>query len=707
MKTAQLGSIRFLQILMAGSVVLPIVLFGCASWLNFRASYRAADERIERSLTILHEQSSYLFRSADLLLLSANQLLGSKNDDEIITNESQYHVLLEQLAQTVPQIRSIWIFAADGSPLVSSRIFPVPKSFSNRDRDYFQAHVDRDAGLFVGGVVDPKVPGEAIFSLSRRRSENIFSGVIAIAIRPTDIQRFYEAIGTLTGSYFALLRNDGAFLARYPTPTVLGLTLTGTSATRRAIAVQPETGILSLNSQTDGVDRRMGYERVKEFPLYVLAGIEEKAIRNEWLSHMTSYLIFGLPATSAMFFAIFYGMRRTKRLYKEAAAREAAEAALRQSQKMEAVGQLTGGVAHDFNNLLTIVMGNLAIAKKIIENQGEAISDRLRTAVTHAAEGAKRAATLTQRLLAFSRQQPLNPRIIDVNAALKEMSLLFQKALGENNSLEVVGSAGAWKVEIDPTQLEVALLNLVINSRDAMPDRGKVTVEVSNIHLDEAYSLKYADVKPGQYVSISVSDTGVGMPESVIARAFEPFFTTKPPGQGTGLGLSQVFGFIKQSGGHVTIYSELKHGTTVKMYFPRAYREVDRSEPKAPAEAIRGQGERVLVVEDDHDVRKFVSESLMELGYQVTQASSGEQAMEVSNQKEFDAVLTDVVMPGMNGRELAAAISARSPNIKILYMTGYSRNAIVHHGRLDAGVVLLQKPFSREELSVRLRSALM
>ncbi len=450
----------------------------------------------------------------------------------------------------------------------------------------------------------------------------------------------------------------------------------------------------------------MGYAKLPPFDLLVLAGIDERIITRDWLGQMSSYLIFGVPAMGAVFAALLFGMRRTRKLYNEAAAREAAEQALRQSQKMEAVGQLTGGIAHDFNNLLTIILGNLAVATSAIPKTGEGVSDRVRRAVANAKEGAQRAATLTQRLLAFSRQQPLSPQVVDINAVLRSAVPLLQRALGESCQLEMVFAAGAWNAEIDSSQMEVALLNLVLNARDAMQENGKVTVECGNIYIDELYAAKQPDLKPGQYVVISVSDTGSGMTAETLSRAFDPFFTTKPAGQGTGLGLSQVFGFIKQSGGHVSIYSEVNQGTTVKLYLPRAYGQAHKVEIEYRPSAKRGNGEQILVVEDDRDVRQFVAEGLTELNYKVTTVDSAEQALLHLKAHSVALVITDIVMPGKNGRQLADEASAFLPALKFIFMTGYSRNAIVHHGRLDPDVDLLQKPFTHEQLARQVAAAI-
>jgi PAS domain S-box-containing protein len=387
---------------------------------------------------------------------------------------------------------------------------------------------------------------------------------------------------------------------------------------------------------------------------------------------------------------------------------ETAREQLYQSQKMDAVGQLTGGVAHDFNNLLTIIIGNLDGAKRALESRQAGAEARLLRAIDQSLVGAHRAARLTAHLLAFSRRQPLEAKVLDVNKLLRHLSTFLKPSLGEQVQLEVVGAGGVWQVEADETQLETAVLNLALNARDAMPDGGKVTIEASNTFLDEIYCSKNTEVRPGQYVEISVTDSGLGMSADVAGRAFEPFFTTKEAGQGTGLGLSQVYGFVKQIGGHVKIYSEAGHGTTVKIYLPRVQGAAAAGEPdlqNAKMPAAQG-GESILVVEDDDDVRAFIAETLRELNYIVFQAIDAPSAMRILESERVDLMLTDVILPGRNGRELADAAAKKRPGLKVLFMTGYSRNAIVHNGRLDQGVNMIQKPFSQAALAAKIRNRL-
>jgi signal transduction histidine kinase/CheY-like chemotaxis protein len=397
-------------------------------------------------------------------------------------------------------------------------------------------------------------------------------------------------------------------------------------------------------------------------------------------------------------------------LQEEIAQREQAEAALRQSQKMEVIGQLTGGVAHDFNNLLQVVLGSLERLRVLAMRGNGRLDPSMDRMVNAAMHAGQRAATLTQRLLAFSRRQSLAPRLLDLNKLVAGMSDLLARTLGEQVHVETVLAGGLWRVLADENQMENALLNLAVNARDAMPAGGKLTIETANAHLDEFYARAEEEVLPGQYVQVAVTDTGSGMRPEVVEKVFEPFFTTKDIGKGTGLGLSQVYGFIKQSGGHVKIYSEPGQGTTVKMYLPRL---LNPAEEDAPSVNVRTmpQGRMadcILVVEDEDAVRALTVDTLVDLGYSVLQASNGSAALSVlAREPAVKLLFTDVGLPGgMNGRQLADAARIARPGLKVLFTTGYARNAIVHHGRLDPGVELIGKPFSAVDLANRVRAML-
>jgi len=379
------------------------------------------------------------------------------------------------------------------------------------------------------------------------------------------------------------------------------------------------------------------------------------------------------------------------------------EEALRQSQKMEAVGQLTGGIAHDFNNLLTGITGSLELMQTRMSQGRMTDLDRYMAAAQGAA---KRAAALTHRLLAFSRRQTLDPKPTDVNALVHGMEELVRRTVGPSVHIEVVGSAGLWPALVDPSQLENALLNLCINARDAMPDGGRITVETANRWLDDRIA-RERDMPPGQYLSLCVTDTGTGMAPDVVAKAFEPFFTTKPIGQGTGLGLSMIYGFVRQSGGQVRIYSEVGQGTTVCIYLPRHHGDVTDTEgmPDLAGAPRAGWGETVLVIDDEPSIRMLVTEVLEDLGYAAIEAADGPSGLRVlQSDARIDLLVTDVGLPGgMNGRQVADAARVTRPGIKVLFITGYAENAAVGNGYLDAGMQVLTKPFLMEVLASRIK----
>ncbi|RWD69577.1 response regulator, partial [Mesorhizobium sp.] len=447
------------------------------------------------------------------------------------------------------------------------------------------------------------------------------------------------------------------------------------------------------------------------------------AARAERMEQIEGWLRIGsFAALLGIFLLGIYTIRQSSRRFREVAAaqdalsaknaallneidtREKAESQLRQVQKMEAVGQLTGGIAHDFNNMLAVITSAMNLAQRKLA-RGE---HDVQSFVEAAADAAARAANLTARLLAFSRQQPLAPQIVDANRLVTGMSNLLRRTLGHAIEIETVLAGGLWKTHADPNQVENAIINLAVNARDAMDEEGKLTIETANCHLDEAYAAAHPEVKAGQYVMIAVTDTGAGMAADIMAKAFEPFFTTKPATKGTGLGLSQVFGFVKQSGGHVKIYSEPGEGTTIRIYLPRFTGPEEAAPPvKTGGRSDVPATETVLLVEDDARVRASTVAALLELGYTVIEAAGGDEALEKLGQNAAIALmLTDIVMPGMNGRQLAERARKHSPSLKVVFMTGFTRNAVVHNGVLDHDVHFIAKPFTLEQLEAKLRDAL-
>lgn len=705
------GAAEASMVVAVAALVLPLLLFVGASWIAWQDTQRQAEERIARTLELLYTSVQTTFETEYLVVANVRALLEDYSDADIRANEGRLHDRLHRLVAGLPQVEDVWVMDEAGRPLVTANVFPLPAGLNFGDRGYYAEHRGGAQRVVSEPLRGRLKTGVEFFQYSERRqkADGSFNGVIAVSIAPSHFVEQFGRASDAKNYVAAIVRADGTMLARYP--GVPGPDkLDPGSGFMRAIAVEPDHGkYYTDRSSVDGVARVFLYRKLSDLPIYVVHGFAAQSIRAVWWDRMASHLIFGVPATIGLFFLALLASRRAmqegaalERLREEQARREVAEESLRQSQKLNAIGQLTAGIAHDFNNLLTGIGGALEmIARRI-----RPASDEVERFIELARSGVTRAATLTQRLLAFSRQQPLQIEAIDANRLVAGMSELLRRTLGEKVRIEPVLAGGLWRAMADVAQLESAILNLAINGRDAMPGGGTVTIETANAHLDDAYAAANVEVTPGQYVMIAVSDTGSGMDQATIARAFEPFFTTKQRGQGTGLGLSMTFGYVKQIGGHLKIYSEVGHGTTVKLYLPRAL-----AEPGAPPERTvppvgrAGGGPVVLLVEDDPVVREFGVSALRELGCRVFQATNADEALAVLEaHPEVVLLFTDIGLPGaMNGRQLAAAALGRWPRLQVLYTTGYTANAIVHHGVLDPGVNFIGKPFSIGALAAKIK----
>ncbi|CCE09969.1 putative sensor histidine kinase with a Response regulator receiver domain [Bradyrhizobium sp. STM 3843] len=692
MQLAQRNSLRLLRSMLVASLALPIALFVFAATVSYDSTHQEADREIERSLDVVHEHALKVFETIDRSLSETDEIVRGLQDADIRTHEQALHTRLRQLAEALPQMKSVWVFDAHGRALVNSVVYPAPDiDFS--DRDYFSAHVATNIGTFIGAALAPRPPyqGASFFGVSRRRQSDGggFAGVIQVSVLPDYFQQFYARLGRDPGSYFALRRVDGSALARFP------------ALAREPDAANPEvrvttgspSGLITAISPADGIERRIGYQRLAEYPLYVAAGLESSAIRNRWLATMSRHLIFGLPATALLFVFLTLALRRTERLYAEAARRLEVEEALKHGQRMEALGQLTGGVAHDFNNLLTVIrasadlLGRPNLPEERRQRYIDAISDTVR-----------RASKLTAQLLAFARRQALKPEIFDVGSSVTALRDMIKTLVGSRVEVVLVAGEEPCYVNADVGQFETALINMAVNARDAMAGQGQLTITV-RATAELPTPVAPHERPPLGYVAVVVDDTGVGIPEAQFSRIFEPFFTTKTIGHGTGLGLSQVFGFAKQSGGEVGVSSEVGHGATFTLYLPRAAAAVEPKAVRAGQGAtISGEGLSVLVVEDNIEVGRAATESLAELGYRTILVDNAKDALEelVGGTQRFDVVFTDVVMPGMTGLELAEEMRRLDLDMPVVLASGYS-HVLAQQGA--HGFELLQKPYSIEELS--------
>ena len=683
--------------MMVASVVLPLMLFGFAAWLNYRHEEGVADDRIERSLDILHEHTLKVFQTVEGAIAEVNEIVRGMTDDAIRADQPRLHERMKRIVEVLPQLRAIFLIDRDGRPLASSQLVQVPADLRSRERSFFNVHIAGDVGTYVSEVVEPRLAifGTPFFVLSRRRpsADGTFNGVIAVAVVPQYFEEFYALIGRSPGELYSLIRADGKFLARYPQPPDrLRAVGPGLEA---AVAEGRERAIRTGRSQIDGAERRVGYRKLEGFPVYAIAGIETSAIRGDWMSTMAGHLIFGVPATLFILLILAMALRRTRRLHAEAERREAAEAALRQAQRLEAIGHLTGGVAHDFNNLLMIVSGSAERLRR------DLTSEKHRRLLDMIMNATSRGESLTRQLLAFSRRQMLTPAVIDLTQRLPELKDMLTRSLRDDITTEVLVPDESCAVKVDPSELELALLNLAVNARDAMPNGGTLTITVKPVMLEGSATQEGLS---GDFVAIGVADTGSGIAPEILHHVFEPFFTTKEVGKGTGLGLSQVYGFAKQSGGTATVTSTVGRGTAITLYLPRTQELPAPSTAPMKAEAAPRRAGTVLVVEDSPEVAEVATAYFQQLGYMVKQVASANEALELlAKDAKIDLVFSDILMPGgMNGLELGHAIRRRDAAMPVLLATGYSDSA---RDAVEQGFIVLQKPFDLAALEQALREA--
>jgi two-component system, NtrC family, sensor kinase len=681
---------QLLQLLMAAAVVLPVALFLYLAWTNYRALDAVANERVERTLDVLQEHALRVFQTIDRTIAETDEVVRGLSDDDIRAREGELHLRLRQTQDSLPQIEGIWLFDRTGQALVAGTSYPVPRGLDHAERDHFKAHVADDVGTYIGDARTGRLASDVFFVVSRRRTDpsGAFNGVIAVTVPPTSLKDFYARIAQGTAVSAGLIRSGGTFLARYPSPGAGVPRLGAGNRFVDAVAAQPEEGRFTAVSQIDGVERRIAYRKLPGYDVYVQAGFANDALWADLFAALAGHLLFGIPATALLLILSYLALKHTRAFLSETHRREAAEAALKQAQRLEAIGQLTGGVAHDFNNLLMVVNGNVERLRRDLHDA------RHKRALDAIDKAARRGESLTRQLLTFSRRQTLAPTVIDPRNQLPKIRDMLQSSLRGDIAIALDIPSGLWPVRVDLGELELALLNLAINARDAMPNGGTLTLSARNTSLGGGIG---AEEPKGDFVALAVRDTGVGIPSDVLPKVFEPFFTTKEVGRGTGLGLSQVYGFAKQAGGTATVASELGRGTEITLYLPRCT-DVPLAREDETADRPDGSGHGIiLLVEDNAEIAEVSRSNLEELGYRVLHAPNADVALDiVERDRTIDLVFSDIVMPGpMSGLDLARRLRELRPGLPIVLTTGYS-SAL--QSAAPEGFTLLTKPYDLASL---------
>ncbi|NEV79126.1 response regulator [Rhodopseudomonas sp. BR0C11] len=698
MLTAQRDSLRLLRAILVASVVLPIALFSYASWLSYRTNEANADRQIDKTRDIITEHALKIFESVQRSIAETSEIVRGMSDEEIRANEATLHARLNRLIGGSEQIKSMWIFDKTGRPLINTMQFPSPRSDLS-DRDYFRVHVDNDIGLYVGRVLQPRPPfdGAPFFSVSRRRNapDGSFAGVIQTSVLPDYFEGFYAKVGRDEGSFASLVRDDGAILARMPEIDGTDTAVKPDGIVGQAIREGHSEGRMTTVSSIDGVERRVAFRKLPNLPVYVFAGLETSAIRAAWQAQMGAYLLVGLPATAALIAIVLLAMRRTQKLYEEADRRHIAENALKQSQRLESLGRLTGGVAHDFNNLLMVVGGSVQkLRRRHSDLQDIRSFDMIDSAVA-------KGTALTRQLLSFSRRHNVAAKAVDLGDAVTKFADVLRQSVRSDIGIVIDPPHEPVVVMIDPNEFEIALLNLALNARDAMPDGGRISISIRTETLKNFGPRRLS----GNYAILSFADTGVGIPDDIRERIFEPFFTTKPVDRGTGLGLSQIYGFVQQSSGAITVDSELGRGTRFDLFLPLSTEALGSDEPLPTLAVPRsGKPKTLLLVEDHPDVASVAADYAVQCGFTVVPANCAEAAIEVLNRRrDIDLVFSDIVMPGMSGLELARLIREHHPETPVVLASGYSDRSA---SALSEGFALLQKPYTLEDMRAALTQAL-
>jgi len=676
-------------------MIVPALLFAAVAWYLYRQALADARQELDAATAIAKEHALKLFDSNEMLLQRMLDLVGTTNDETLLAGGEELHAKLVRMAEGLPQIQGLFISGANGRMLASSRVYPPPRNIDYSDREMFTIHREQRGVLFITDQLLSRATGEPFFDLSRRReyADGTFAGVVSTSLRPEYLTRFYsELAGQVPGLRMTVLRKDGRVLASWPDSA-------SNSASPPDGELLRHFGTGEIHGNHDGEEPLTGAQRLQVFrrldpyPLYVVAGIDRATVLGGWWHNVGLIALFAVPMEAGFGWMAWLALRRTRaefdamqRLTAETAHRQTVELALHQSQKFETIGRLTGGVAHDFNNLLMVIGSNSQVHQRLRPDlAGNAQIAAIDRAV---ASGAK----LTRQLLAFSRRQPMLPERVDLKQRVPELIDLLRPTLGHSIQASCNVAPDTDAIEVDPAELELALINLGINARDAMPNGGELTVSVRNT----------VDAVPGllgdRHVLIEVRDTGTGIEAAILKRVFEPFFTTKPVGQGTGLGLSQVRTLCQASGGEVHIESQPGEGTCVRLCFPPAsVSAATKATERPPLPA--NLDFRVLLVEDNAAVAEATRSLLQSMGCETTHFATGDSAWKYieADANRVDIVLTDIEVPGsMDGIALGRAIMARRPGLPVILMTGYAER--LREAKLMRWAVL-PKPCSSETLA--------
>ena len=702
------GITRALRLLTITVIAVPVILFATAAWVNYVAAFRDARERVDRAKEAIHEYALKAFESDELIVDRIAEHIDGKNRSELIGSE-EFHRYLRQF-DGKPQISAVGLIIPGQGLAASNPVFPVP-TITVEPPNYLRLDRGEKEPIYIGQAVAgtfTEAPQFSVVRVYRTSGQDAGTGLIFISAKLSDFAGYYRTIIDLKDFLVTVIRSDGAVLARSPGDELVGKTLSINSGFRQAIAREPKSGGYDGASELDGIERLFSYRQLGAYPVYVSVGLKRSAVIEGWMWLMAGHLAIGLPATIGLFLLAWLALRRSRAADAALVAvevhserREVAEASLRHIQKMDIVGQLTGGIAHDFNNLLAVITGNLELILRRPQDNARVV--RVAKAAFQAAERGER---LIEQLLMFSRRRVMRPTTLDINRVLLEFETLVRHAAGPPIQLRLKLDPGLDRSNIDRAQFEAAILNLVVNARDALPKGGRITIKTTNVVLDQPYNDDNPEIGPGAYVMVSVRDNGIGIPGAVLPHVFEPFFTTKDVGKGSGLGLSQVYGFVTECGGGVRIHSAPGRGTTVRVYLPRCAETIvepgERSiEPRASANADG----TVLVVDDDESVLETAKETVADLGYRVLAAHDGPEALQIlKGPDKIDLLFSDIVMPGgMNGIQLAEEARRLHPALKVLLTSGHSAAVLADNHGLPKAFPVLGKPYRRDQLAGKLR----